>query len=71
MFDSDKAVLFFRPQGRLAFVGGVDRHGRVVTGLNEEGIYVSVNALRTMTRAITGCPSSFCCAMSWSVRIPG
>lgn len=47
-FDHDKAVLFFKPEGKLAFAsvawGGMLG---VVTGLNSEGIYASVNALRS------------------------
>ena len=57
MFDSDKAVLFFRPQGRLAFVSVAwTGMAGVVTGLNEEGIYVSVNALRTDDKSDYGLP---------------
>ncbi len=57
MFDSEKAVLFFRPKGKLAFasVAWTGMAG-VVTGLNEEGVYVSVNALRTDDKSDHGLP---------------
>ena len=57
MFDSDKAVLFFRPQGKLAFasVAWTGMAG-VVTGINEAGVYVSVNALRTDDKSDHGLP---------------
>jgi isopenicillin-N N-acyltransferase-like protein len=57
LFDSDKAVLFFRPQGKLAFasVAWTGMAG-VVTGINEAGIYVSVNALRTDDKSDRGLP---------------
>lgn len=57
MFDSDKAILFFRPQDKLAFasVAWTGMAG-VVTGLNEAGIYVSVNALRTDDKSDHGIP---------------
>jgi tetratricopeptide (TPR) repeat protein len=57
LFDSDKAVLFFRPQGKLAFVSVAwTGMAGVVTGLNEAGIYVSVNALRTDDKSDRGLP---------------
>jgi isopenicillin-N N-acyltransferase-like protein len=59
IFDSDKAVLFFRPSepGKLAFasVAWAGMLG-VVTGLNEAGIYASVNALRTDDKGQSGVP---------------
>ena len=47
IFDREKAVLFFKPKGKIPFasVAWVGMSG-VVTGLNAEGIYVSVNAAR-------------------------
>lgn len=57
MFDSEKAILFFRPQDKLAFasVAWTGMAG-VVTGLNEAGVYVSVNALRTDDKSDHGLP---------------
>lgn len=57
LFDQDKAVQFFRPQGKLAFasVSWTGMMG-VVTGLNVAGIYVSVNALRTDDKSQSGVP---------------
>lgn len=57
LFDREKAVLFFKPQGRLGFVS-VAWSGMmgVVTGLNQAGIYVSVNALRSDDKSEAGVP---------------
>lgn len=57
LFDREKAVLFFNPQGRLGFVS-VAWSGMmgVVTGLNQAGIYVSVNALRSDDKSDAGVP---------------
>ncbi|MDW8283974.1 MAG: C45 family peptidase [Myxococcales bacterium] len=57
IFDRDKAVLFFRPRGRIPFasVAWTGLMG-VVTGLNAEGIFVSVNAARTQDRGQEGIP---------------
>lgn len=57
LFDREKAVLFFKPQGRLGFVS-VAWSGMmgVVTGLNEAGIYASVNALRSDDKSEAGVP---------------
>jgi hypothetical protein len=47
-FDRDKAVLFFKPAGRIPFasVAWAGMAG-AVTGLNAEHLYVSINAART------------------------
>ena len=57
VFDRDKAVLLFKPQGKLAFasVAWAGMIG-VVTGLNVAGIYVSVNALRSEDKSSSGVP---------------
>lgn len=57
VFDRDKAVLLFKPQGKLAFasVAWAGMVG-VVTGLNVAGIYVSVNALRSDDKSDHGVP---------------
>ncbi len=57
MFDRDKAVLFFKPAGKLAFasVAWTGMMG-VVTGINGAGIYVSVNALRSDDKSSAGVP---------------
>lgn len=57
VFDRDKAVLFFKPAGKLAFasVAWAGMVG-VVTGLNVAGIYVSVNALRSEDKSDHGVP---------------
>ena len=56
-FDGDKAVLFFRPTGKIPFAsvawGGM---AGVVTGLNGEGIYVSINASRSDDKGKDGIP---------------
>lgn len=57
LFDADKAVLFFRPEGKLGFVSVAwTGMAGVVTGLNEEGVYASVNALRTDDSSNHGLP---------------
>lgn len=60
MFDRDKAVLFFKPQGAgnklpFASVAWTGMIG-VVTGINTAGIYVSVNALRSTDKSSAGVP---------------
>ncbi len=57
IFDRDKAVLLFKPPGKLAFasVAWAGMVG-VVTGLNVEGIYASVNALRSDDKSDHGVP---------------
>jgi hypothetical protein len=57
IFDREKAVLFFRPRGKIPFasVAWVGMSG-VVTGLNAEGIYLSVNAARMDDKGQDGMP---------------
>jgi hypothetical protein len=57
IFDRDKAVLFFRAAGKIPFasVAWAGMSG-VVTGLNAEGIYVSINAARTDDKGKDGMP---------------
>lgn len=60
MFDREKAVLFFKPQGSgtklpFASVAWTGMIG-VVTGINVAGIYVSVNALRSVDKSNAGVP---------------
>jgi tetratricopeptide (TPR) repeat protein len=57
IFDREKSVLFAKPQGKIAFasVAWVGMSG-AVTGLNAEGIYVSINAARTDDKGETGMP---------------
>jgi tetratricopeptide (TPR) repeat protein len=57
IFDKEKAVLFFRPRGKLPFAS-VAWTGMIgaVTGLNTEGIYVSINAARTEDKGQRGVP---------------
>jgi hypothetical protein len=56
-FDRDKAVIFIREKGRipLASIAWVGMGG-VVTGINAEGIYLSVNAARTDDKGAVGIP---------------
>jgi hypothetical protein len=57
IFDRDKAVLFYRPRGKIPFasIAWVGMSG-VVTGINAEGIYVSVNAARMDDKGAEGMP---------------
>jgi hypothetical protein len=57
IFDREKAVLLFKPRGKLAFasVAWAGMVG-VVTGLNVAGVYVSVNALRSEDKGAGGEP---------------
>jgi hypothetical protein len=57
IFDSDKAVLFFKPRGKIPFasVAWTGMAG-VVTGMNAERIYVSINAARTDDKGKDGQP---------------
>jgi len=57
MFDSNKAVLFFKPAGKIPFasVAWTGMIG-VVTGINAAGIYASVNALRSTDKSSAGVP---------------
>jgi len=56
-FDREKAVLFFHPDGGIPFasVAWVGMQG-VVTGINAEGIFVSINAARTDDKGKAGMP---------------
>jgi hypothetical protein len=56
-FDREKAIIFFREKGRipLASVAWAGMGG-VVTGLNAEGIYLSINAARTDDKGAVGIP---------------
>jgi tetratricopeptide (TPR) repeat protein len=57
IFDREKSVLFFKPAGKIPFasVAWVGMSG-VVTGINGEGIYVSINAARTDDKGGEGMP---------------
>jgi tetratricopeptide (TPR) repeat protein len=57
IFDRDKAVVFYRPKGKIPFasVAWAGMSG-VVTGLNAQGIYVSINAARTDDKGQDGVP---------------
>jgi tetratricopeptide (TPR) repeat protein len=57
IFDRDKAVLFYRPRGKIPFasVAWTGMIG-VVTGLSTEGIFVSVNAARSDDKGSEGMP---------------
>jgi isopenicillin-N N-acyltransferase like protein len=57
IFDREKAVLFFRPRGKIAFasIAWMGMSG-VVTGINAEGIYVSINAARSDDKGGEGVP---------------
>jgi acyl-CoA:6-aminopenicillanic acid acyl transferase len=52
IFDREKAILFFKPKGKIPFasVAWLGMSG-VITGLNAEGIYVSINAARSDDKA--------------------
>jgi hypothetical protein len=56
-FDRDKAILFFKPAGKIPFasVAWVGMAG-VVTGINAEKVYVSINAARTTDKGRDGIP---------------
>lgn len=56
-FDQDKAVLFFKPAGKIPFasVAWPGMSG-VVTGVNAAGIYISINAARTDDKGQVGIP---------------
>jgi isopenicillin-N N-acyltransferase-like protein len=57
IFDREKAVLFFRPRGKIPFasIAWMGMSG-VVTGINAEGIYVSINAARSDDKGGEGVP---------------
>jgi hypothetical protein len=56
-FDKEKAVIFFHSKGKLAFasVAWAGMSG-VVTGINAESIFVSINAARTDDKGQVGMP---------------
>jgi isopenicillin-N N-acyltransferase-like protein len=57
IFDRDKAILFFKPRGKIPFasVAWLGMAG-VITGLNAEGIFVSINAARSDDKGGEGMP---------------
>jgi isopenicillin-N N-acyltransferase-like protein len=57
IFDREKSVIFFKPTGKIPFasVAWVGMSG-VVTGLNTQGIFVSINAARTDDKGREGMP---------------
>jgi isopenicillin-N N-acyltransferase-like protein len=56
-FDRDKAVIFIREKGRVPLVSVAwAGMGGVVTGINAEGVYVSINAARTDDKGAVGMP---------------
>jgi tetratricopeptide (TPR) repeat protein len=57
IFDREKSVLFFKPTGKIPFasVAWVGMSG-VVTGINAQGIFVSINAARTDDKGHEGMP---------------
>jgi len=57
IFDREKSVLFFKPVGKIPFasVAWTGMSG-VVTGMNAQGIYVSINAARTDDKGKDGMP---------------
>ena len=57
IFDREKAILFFKPRGKIPFasIAWLGMSG-VITGLNAEGIYVSVNAARSDDKGGEGMP---------------
>ena len=70
IFDREKAILFYKPRGKIPFasVAWLGMSG-VITGLNAEGIYVSINAARTDDKtAAKACRSRSWSARSWSRR---
>src|SRR6185312_13771177 len=52
IFDREKAILFYKPRGKIPFasVAWLGMSG-VITGLNAEGIFVSINAARSDDKA--------------------
>ena len=52
IFDREKAILFYKPRGKIQFasVAWLGMSG-VITGLNAEGIFVSINAARSDDKA--------------------
>jgi isopenicillin-N N-acyltransferase like protein len=60
IFDREKAVIFEHPDGKIPFasVAWVGFAG-VVTGINAQGVYISINAARTDDKAAIGTPVAF------------
>jgi predicted choloylglycine hydrolase len=57
IFDTDKAVLFFEPKEGIPFASvGWPGLAGVVTGMNAEGVYLSVNAGRVKEPSADGFP---------------
>ena len=57
IFDREKAILFFKPRGKIPFasVAWLGMSG-VITGLNAEGIFVRINAARSDDKGGEGMP---------------
>jgi len=57
IFDREKAIQFYKPTGKIPFasVSWIGMSG-VVTGLNTEGLFVSINAARTDDQGTDGMP---------------
>ena len=57
IFDREKAILFYKPRGKIPFasVAWLGMSG-VITGLNAEGIFVSINAARSDDKGGEGMP---------------
>lgn len=57
IFDREKAIIFYKPRGKIPFasVAWLGMSG-VITGLNAEGIYVSINAARSDDKGGEGMP---------------
>jgi isopenicillin-N N-acyltransferase like protein len=60
IFDREKAVIFEQTDGKIPFasVAWVGFAG-VVTGINAQGVYISINAARTDDKAAVGEPVAF------------
>jgi hypothetical protein len=57
IFDRDKAIVFYRPKGKIPLVSiAWAGMSGVVTGLNAQGIYVSINAARSDDKGEEGVP---------------
>jgi isopenicillin-N N-acyltransferase like protein len=57
IFDREKSVIFFKPVGKIPFVSVAwTGMSGVVTGINGQGIYVSINAARTDDKGKDGMP---------------
>jgi tetratricopeptide (TPR) repeat protein len=60
IFDREKAVVIEHPEGKIPFasVAWVGFAG-VVTGINAQGVWISINAARTDDKAMSGTPVAF------------